>query len=153
MELTAEQTIRRSLPFLVQTHPVDYDGYPFITLILHKYRHVITIVDNVDTNNVKAYVLDLCGPEGVNEEMVITVASEWYEDNRNRYPLSIEFSRQGLNDETCRIYKTYNNDSITRVVGPLYVYPMDEVIKVRRRKRREIPTAVEIREKLLSVRI
>lgn len=151
MELTAEQTIRKSLPFLIQSHPLDYDGYPFITLVLHKHQHVITIVDNVDLANIKAYVLDLCGPENVDEEMIITVASEWYETSRERYPLSIEFSKRGLSNDTYKIYKTYNNDSITRIVGPLYVYPMDNVIKVRRRKRREIPASIEIHEKLLSV--
>lgn len=145
MENITEQTPKRSFPFITQDHPEEYNGYPFLTVIQYKNQHVITIIDNVSKKTIKAFVLDLCGPEGVDEELVINVASHWYEFQRTNYPLSIEFSRRGLANVTAKIMKTYSIDSISRVMGPLYIYPMDTVIKVKRRKRREISPNIEIK--------
>lgn len=151
MEITTEQTVKRSFPFIIQTHPTEYTGYPFLTVIQYKNQHIICIIDNVNKKNIKAFVLDLCGPEGVDEELVINIANYWYEFERNRYPLSIEFSKRGLAGITAKIMKTYTIDSISRIMGPIYVYPTENVIKIKRRKRREIPPAVELK-KLIVVK-
>jgi hypothetical protein len=145
MEITTDQVVRRSFPFIIQHHPVEYTGYPFLSVIQYKNQHIISIIDNVNKKTVKAFVLDLCGPENVDEELVINIASYWYEFERNRYPLSIEFSKRNLAGITAKIMKTYSIDSIARIMGPLYVYPTDNVIKIKRRKRREISNAVEVK--------
>ena len=144
MEIT-DQPFKRSFPFIIQNHPAEYTGYPFLSVIQYKNNHIISIIDNVNKKTVKAFALDLCGPEGVSEELVINIASYWYEFERNRYPLSIEFSKRGLANITAKIMKTYSIDSISRIMGPLYIYPTDNVIKIKRRKRREIPTAVDVK--------
>ena len=139
------KSIKQSeLPFILETHPDTYNGYPFITLLQYKHQHILSIVDNLDNKTMKAFVIDLCGPAGVNEELIITVADEWYEHSRTRYPISFEFSKQGLTKESSKIYRTYSLESIARVIGPVFIFPMDHVIKVKRRKRREISPSVEI---------
>lgn len=145
MEITTEQVVKRSFPFIIQNHPIEYTGYPFLSVIQYKNQHIISIIDNINKKTVKAFVLDLCAPEGVDEELVINIASYWYEFERNRYPLSIEFSKRGMAGITARIMKTYTIDSISRIMGPLYVYPTENNIKIKRRKRREISPNVEIK--------
>lgn len=132
------------LPFILEDHPETYNGYPFITLIQYKQQHILSIVDNLDTKNLKGFVIDLCGPSEVDEQLIISVADHWYDTNRTRYPLSFEFSKRGLTKESSKIYRTYSIESITRVIGPVYVFPMDDVQKIKRRKRREIGPAIEI---------
>jgi len=149
MEITTDQVVKRLFPFIIQNYPSEYTGYPFLTVIQYKNQHIISIIDNVNKKTLKAFVLDLCGPENVDEELVINIASYWYEFEKGGYPLSIEFSKRGLANITSKIMKTYTIDSISRVMGPLYVYPTDNVVKIKRRKRREIPVGVEI--KRLSV--
>jgi len=136
-------------PLIVEDHPAAYleTGYPFITLIQHRDQHLLSIVDNADEKTIKAFVLDLCGPERVDEEKVISVASTWYYVHKQRYPLSIEFSRLGMTPQTSKIYRTYNTEFVTRVIGPLPKYEMQEVSNIRRRRRKPLPPGVEIHKK------
>ncbi len=131
-------------PLIVEAHPAEYTGYPFITLIQYRRAHVLALVDNSDDQVIKSYVLDYCGPERVNEENLIQVASIWYKDFRTQHPLSIEFSRRGLTAEAGRIYRSFNIEFVTRVIGPLPRFEMSETIRVKRRKRKPVPQGVEI---------
>lgn len=138
----AVKSKQSELPFIIQKHPSTYNGYPFITLLQHHHQHILTIVDNYDAKVLKAFVIDLCGPENVSEQMVITIAEEWYANSKNKYPLSFEFSKQGVTKESSKIYRNYNIDTIVRVIGPIFCFPMNEVYKIKRRKRRKIPLAL-----------
>jgi hypothetical protein len=138
-----------AVPLIVEDHPVDYQGYPFITLIQYRKAHVLSIVDNSDDQSIKLYVLDLCGPEHVKEEKVIEVASLWYENSKTEHPLSVEFSRKGLTSETGKIYRTFNTEFVTRVIGPLPRFEMSEIIRIKRRKRKPISPNVEIHRRVI----
>ena len=87
-------------------------------------------------------MLDLCGPENVNEESIISVASDWYTENKTRYPLSFEFSKLGLTNEAGKIYRAFNVEFITRVIGPMPKFPMDAIRSIKRRRRKPIPPNV-----------
>lgn len=131
--------MRRSVvPLVREEHPESYNGYPFITLIQYSNDTMLTIVDNCTNNTIKAYVLDLCGPENIDEEILIRVGSVWFENNKEEYPLSIEFSKLGKSDEVHKVLRNINKDFVTRVIGPLPQFPMNTVHKIKRKKRRPI---------------
>lgn len=132
------------IPLIVEDHPEDYEGYPFITLIQYRNQHVLTLIDNADDKQIRHFVLDLCGPAKVNEEQLIEVATEWWEHKRERYPISFEFSRLGLTSEVGAIYRTYNIEYVTRVIGPLPKFEMSEVTSIKRRKRKAVPAGVKV---------
>ena len=140
------------VPLIIEPHPTDYDGYPFITLIQHRNQHVLSIIDNASDKIIKAFVLDLCGPEKVDEELIISVAAEWYATGDGKYPISIEFSKRGLANETSRILRSYNVDFVTRVIGPLPKFPMDEVRSVKRRRRKAVPSGMEVHKKVVQLK-
>ena len=89
--VTRKRTRANAVPLVIEEHPADYKGYPFITLIQYRNQHVLAIIDNMTAKKIKMYILDLCGPAKVNEEEIIAVAAEWYENSRDRYPISFEF--------------------------------------------------------------
>lgn len=142
---------KTKLPLIVEPHPETYTGYPFITLIQYKHQHLISIIDNADEKTIKAYVLDLCGPENVDEESIITAAGEWYETNYTKFPISIEFSKLRMTAETSKILRTFSVDSVTRVIGPIPRFLMDTTSKIKRRKRRELPADIEIHKNVISL--
>lgn len=146
-----KRTRGNPVPLIIEDHPSDYNGYPFITLIQHRNEHVLTIIDNADDKMIRAFVLDLCGPEKVDENKIVRVASEWYFTKKQRYPLSFEFSRLGLSDEVSRIYRTYNVEFVTRVIGPLPRFEMTEVQSVRRRRKKSISPGVEIHKRVVRL--
>ncbi len=142
-----------TVPLIVESHPTDYTGYPFITLIQYRKNHVLAIVDNSDDQSIKLYVLDLCGPERVKEEKIIEVAAHWYETSKTVHPLSVEFSKRGLTQEAGKIYRTFNTEFVTRVIGPLPRFEMSEVTRIKRRKRKPLSPGVQIHKggKVISI--
>ncbi len=140
-----------AVPLIVEDHPDDYEGYPFITLIQYRRSHVLAIVDNSDDQAIKSYVLDLCGPERVDEQKMIEVGAYWYKHHRNAHPISVEVSRKGIPGEAGRIYRSFNIEFVTRVIGPLPRFEMTETVRVKRRKRKSVPTGVEVIKRPINV--
>lgn len=134
-----------SAPLIIEPHPSDYSGFPFVTLIQYRKQPILAIVDNVDADVIRAFVLDYCGPEGVDEDMLIVAAAEWYESNRSNFPISIEFSRKGLTPITSKIYRTLNTEFVSRVIGPMPCYPMNTVRSIKRRRRKTLTGNIEIK--------
>jgi uncharacterized protein YcsI (UPF0317 family) len=130
---------------IIEEHPENYNGYEFITLIRYNDKNFLTIVDNVIDNSIIVYVLDFCSQLSITEEAVVTIANEWYENNRTNYPISIEFSKRFLGDEMSKILREFNTDFITRVIGPTYSFPMSGNRKIRRRKKKPLPAEVYIK--------
>lgn len=133
-------TISAHAPLVVEEHPGDYKGYPFITLIQYNGKSYLTLVDNATDKLVKCYILDLCVAENVNEELIINIASHWYEDNKDKYvyPLSVFFSRNRLSELTSKILRTFHIEFITRVIGPLPRFNITRPVTTKRRKRKDI---------------
>lgn len=146
-----KKTRANTVPLIVEDHPNDYEGYPFITLIQYRRSHVLAIVDNSDDQSIKSYVLDLCGPERVDEQKMIEIAAVWYKNHKAEHPLSVEFSRRGITAEAGRIYRTFNIEFVTRVIGPLPRFDMMETVRVKRRKRKPVPTGVEVVKRPINV--
>lgn len=136
------ETRKTTAPLIIEPHPKDYVGLPFLTLIQYRKQPMLAIIDNITDDVIRAYVLDLCGPEQINEEHIIITAAEWYQQNRHNFPLSVEFSRRGLTPTTSKIYRSLNVDFISRIIGPVPKFPMDAVKSVKRRRRRALPPGV-----------
>lgn len=131
-------------PLIVEPHPKDYSGFPFITLVQYRKHPMLTIVDNATDDIIRAFVLDLCGPEKVNEELIIQIAAEWYVNSRSNIPISVEFSRLGIAAATSKIYRTLNVEFVSRVIGPVPRYPMSTIKSVKRRRRKAISPMIEV---------
>ena len=139
-----KRTRGNPVPLIVEDHPDDYDGYPFITLVQYRKQHVLTLIDNADDKHIRHFVLDLCGPSKVDEERLIEVATRWWEQKKDKYPISFEFSRLGMTKHVSAIYRTYNIEYVTRVIGPLPRFEMAEITSIKRRKRKPVPPGVKV---------
>jgi hypothetical protein len=136
-------------PLIVEEHPKDYNGYEFITLIKYDGKNYLTIVDNITTDKVIAYVLDYCSSMNIDEERIIKIANFWYENNRNNYPISIEFSKHNVDRDMAKILKSFSTDYIVRVIGPVYKYNMKGPLKIKRRKKKSIPEGLAFIDKTI----
>lgn len=140
------------IPLIIEPHPADYDGYPFITLIQYRKEHSLTLVDNADDKMIRAFVLDMCGPSQVDEELLIGIAADWFEKHKNLiYPISFAFSRMGVSNEASKIYRTFNIEHVTRVIGPLPKFEMKETRSIKRRRRKPVPAGVEVQNKVVKI--
>jgi hypothetical protein len=121
-----------------------------LTLLEFKRGRYLTIIENVIEDEIQAYVLDNLAAEGIDQEWFMSVAVRWFYDASDRYPLSFEFAKLGKSDVTRKILKTFNVSSTSRVIGRLFVYPINEKPKVKRRKVNLLPENIEIRFKEVS---
>jgi len=137
-------------PLIIESHPPDYNGYDFITLIRFNDENYLTIVDNVINKQIICYVLDLCAQSSINEEHVIEIANHWYTNNKSNYPISIEFSKLELSGKLSNLIRCFPIDYVTRVIGPLPEFEMGGAVKVRKRKRKSIPKNIEFVNKVKS---
>jgi len=135
---------KQSVPLIIEEHPKEYDGYPFITLIQYRQEHILSIIDNYCDKEIRAFVLDMCAPAGINEELVISIAGDWYSNHKHDYPLSFEFSRRDVSSIVSPIYKKFNIDYVSRIIGPVYSFPMNTVEKIKRKRKKNIPVGVKI---------
>ena len=142
--------MNKQIPLVIAPYPDDYDGYKFITLIRYNDSNTLNIIDNVVNGSINTYVLDLCSPSFVEEERIIEVAYDWFESDRIRHPISVEFSRLGLADEFGKIFRTFPIDYVARVIGPLPEYRMTGAYKIRKRKKKNVPENIEIIRKTLA---
>jgi hypothetical protein len=142
--------ISKKYPLIVESHPDDYNGYEFITLIRYNDINHLTIVDNTDKKFINCYVLDLCKTVNLEEERIIDVTQEWYNTSKDAYPISIEFSKLGMTDDVSKILRSFSIDFVTRVIGPLPHFSMKGVTKVRKRKRKDVPEGIRIVQKKLK---
>lgn len=142
----AAEPKKTTVPLIIEPHPRDYSGFPFITLIQYRKAPMLVIVDNADDEVIRAFVLDLCGPERVDEEMIISAAAEWHAKNKSQFPISIEFSRRGMTPVTSKIYRALNVEFVSRVIGPVPKYPMNTVKSIKRRRRKPIAGGITITE-------
>jgi hypothetical protein len=134
---------KQQAPLIIESYPEDYTGYPFVTLIRYNSENMLTIVNKYDVGNtIDAYVLDLCGPQNVNEEAIVSIADDWFSAGENKHPISIHFSKLGVNAATSKILRTFNVDHITRIIGPVPVFDMTPHRNSRRRKRKDLPKGV-----------
>ena len=137
----------KRFPLIVEPHPQNYDGYEFITLVKYNDESFLTIVDNVTKKYIVSYILDFCGPEKIDEQRLIEVAHDWYYQNGDRYPISIEFSKMGISKHVYPLLRSFPVDYVTRVIGPLPNFEMNGPYKVRKRKRKQVPKNIEIVDK------
>jgi hypothetical protein len=144
-------TPKTTVPLIVEPHPKDYSGFPFITLIQYRKHPMLTIVDNASDDVIRAFVLDLCGPERVDEELIIQVAADWYVNERGNLPISIQFSKLGISAHTAKIYRSLNVEFVSRVIGPVPKYPMTNVKSVKRRRRKAISSAALVESDVIDL--
>lgn len=138
---------KRKIPTLIIEHVSDRGNLHLLSMLEHRRDRYIVIVDNIDSENITAYVLDYAQQEGVDLSAFIQIAEEWLQKSNGEYPLSFELSRLGLTEATRRIYKTFDLAYVTRLVGRAFERDLTTPTRVRRRRATRVPTGVEVRPK------
>lgn len=136
---------RNQVPLIIEPHPDNYTGYRFLTLIKYNKQKMLTVIDEITDKELHAYVLDFCGPENVDEQIILTAAENAFDEATKRnIPMSVLISRAGLTPILAPIHRTFNLDFITRVIGPVPKMEVEGKPSIRRRKRKDIPDYIEV---------
>lgn len=142
---------KRKIPTLIIENVSDEGNLNMLSLLEHQAYHrrerYLVVVDNIDDEQITAYVLDFAQQEGVDLITFIKIAEEWLKQSEGKYPLSFELSRLGLTSAAKRIYKTFDLAYVTRLVGRSFSFDLTTPVRVRRRRASRVPAGIEIRPK------
>lgn len=134
-EVPLNKPVLNGVPLVVEQHPDNYTGAPFLTLIQYNTKSDLVVVDNFINGTIRAYALDYCDIANLNIEKILEVVDNWYHTNRSNYPISIEFGKLGIAQPTSLLLRIYNADYIQRIIGPVPKFAMSNAnTTVRRRK-------------------
>ena len=134
----------KKIQLIPESYPENYNGYKFISLIKYNERSQITIVDNVISDNIHAFVLDECQALNLDETVLISYAEDWYSKESDKLPFSIFLSKNNIGMEYYNTIKCFPLDFVSRVLGPLFVFNMGNPMKVKRKRKKDIPNNIEI---------
>lgn len=142
--------LQNIIPLKPETHPDNYTGYKFLSLIMtFNNDSYICIIDNVINGEVVAYVLDLF-PKVYDQNVselevsIIKQAEYWFNNKKHLHPFSVELSIQGQSNTFSKILKRFPIENITRAIGPLPSYNMGAPIRIKKRKKKKLSPGIKI---------
>lgn len=138
------------IPPLVAEVLEDQSNYMFLTLIEYKKVKHLTIIENIVGDEIKAYALDSLAAEGIDQDWFMSVATRWFYSASDRYPLSFELTKLGRHDVVQKLLKTFSTSSVSRLIGRVFSYRIDEPPKVRRRRVKAVQQVTEIKLKAIK---
>jgi len=138
---------KQKIPKIVFEQISGPGNLKFLSMLEHKNNQYIVVVDNIVQNDIFVYTLDYAEQESINLNAFITVAEQWYNTNSMKYPLSFELSRFGLSSATSKIYRTFDLNTVQRLVGTPFKFDLSTPVKIKRRISNEVPSCVLIKPK------
>jgi hypothetical protein len=78
-------------------------------------------------------VLDYAEAENIPIQQFLSVANLWFYGASDDHPLSVELAAKGLTDVLSPIYKTFDANYVSRIIGTTFNHANTES-KIKRRK-------------------
>lgn len=137
----------KKIPPLVLENLDSNENHAYLTLIIYKKQKYLVVVDNIVNEEISAFVLDNISSEDIDTQWFISVCNLWFYSSSEKYPLSFEFAKLGQLDKVKTIIKTFNINSVSRIIGRIFMYNIQNKPKVKRRKIIPVPDYIEIKLK------
>ena len=126
--------IKKTIPPLIFERD-DSSNFALLSLIEYKRENYVGIIDNITDTEVSAFILNLAKPEIINQDDLLRFAVRWLYTNSTNYPLSIEFAKLGLSQRIEHIYRTFDINFVSRIVGSPFTFDsFNATAKTKRRK-------------------
>jgi len=125
----------------------NQSNYQYLMLIEYKKVKYLTVIENLVEDEIQAYVLDQLSAEGIDQDWFLSTATKWFYSASDRHPLSFEFTKLGKGDVVKKVLKTFNVNSVSRLIGKIFVYPINDKPRVKRRRVIQLPETADVRFK------
>ena len=140
---------KKKIPDLIIEPVSELLNSSFLSLIEHHGIKYLTVINNITEDMVTAYVLDIAEQERIDLKLFISIVSKWYEAGATQ-PLSFELAGLGLSSITKRIFKQFEADHVTRLIGTAFKFNLTEEPKLKRRRATFIYSPQEINLRALA---
>ena len=137
---------KKKIPDLIFEELRDSSNLYYLSLIEYKRENYLSIIDNMTENEITAYVLDFAQQENMDIKQIFSISNQWFYSNSNRYPISFEFAKLGINKKLSPIYRKFDINYISRIIGHSFCYNTEST-KVKRKRAIPINESIEIKFK------
>ena len=139
-----EQILKKSkrLELMEISDPMNYQYMTYLEF--GKDESCLCVIDNIDNGEIKLFILDKLTQSAICPAWFVSMANHWYYHSSEKYPLSIEFSKNGMSQVVTPIYATIPLSSVRKITGRVFSYPLSAEPEIRRRRVKAIPSNVEI---------
>lgn len=128
-----------SIPLIIENHPDNYQGLPFLTLIKYNNQDFLVVIDNITDGELRLYQIEECEQYGINLNEFLNNVIDWYESCQH-LPLSVYLSGIDLTPRYSHIYKSFNIEFVSRAIGPIPKYKLKPISSTKKRKRKQPST-------------
>lgn len=139
--------MRKKIPPLAIDYVIDDTNLHLLSIIEYKRNEYIGIIDNVTSSTVKVYLMDHDKPNSLSSNELLSQAIYWYYQSSAKHPLSVELAIQGLSPLTSAMYRSFDINGISRIVGNVFEFPDLTKNIVKRRRVLPIQEGIEIKLK------
>lgn len=139
--------MKKKIPPLHVEHFQDHTNATFLSLIEFKRTTFLGIVNNLSSVELEAYVLDYAHRESIELVEFLSVCNRWYYGSSHLYPLSVELSKLGLSRRFQGMFRSFDINYVSRVVGLPFSFGHLDKSKVKRKRVIPVPDTIEIRLK------
>lgn len=146
MTSTRRRTKKADQPeLIIEEHPADYQGVPWITLVkYHDNKTHLVVVNCLAEEYLWAYALEAMSPP--EQQVFHAICGEYWdallynEPARIRVPMNQWLVERELSHLFGPKISGYYVDNISRIIGPVrYSTPLPPKSRVKRRKRIDVP--------------
>lgn len=138
---------KKKIPPLIIEDVKDKANLHYMSLIEYKRENYLAIIDNITEDEISAFILDFINQEKINMQNFLSVVNQWFYKSAHKHPLSFEIAKLGLTAQLSPLYKSFDINYVSRVIGHPFSFNMEPKTKVKRRKAVPVPNTVEIRFK------
>ena len=138
--------MKRKIPPLIVEALEEQCNLYMLSLIEYRRNQYTCVIDNVTSSDLRVYVVDQFHPDALTAKEIISEAIYWYYDTAHKQQFSIHLATRGLHSATAPLYKTFDLNGVSRVVGKAFNFP--ELTKSKVKKRRVLPIQEGIEIKL-----
>lgn len=120
----------------------------YVSLIEYKRENYICVIDTISPDEISAYVLDNAEAENIPVQHFLSIANIWFYGSSEKHPLSVELAAKGLTDVLSPIYKTFDTNFVSRIIGTAFEHG---TVETKIKRRRAIPvvegTPIKLRKR------
>ena len=136
---------KKKIPPLIIEKIIDDTNLYFLSVIEFKRNEYLGIIDDITPTHVKAYTFENIRPNSIQANEFISTITRWYYAESFRMPLSIALSQQGLTRATAPLFKSFDINGVSRIVGNPFIFSHFTQSSTKKRKVLPIPEGIEIK--------
>ena len=144
--------VKKKIPPLLIEHQDDDTNMHLFSMIEYHRNEYICIIDDITSVEIKAFILDKHFNDIIDRSHLISEAIQWFYSASHRHQLSIELAKKGLTELIGPLYRKFELNGVSRVIGKPFIYPQLSKVKVKRKRVISIPEGIEIHFKRGSIK-